>query len=173
MRQSLPVLNVCLGAWHLTPWGCWKCGFWPCSDSRIRNLEMGPRHLHHDQFPTWFFFFKDFIYLFLERGEGKKKERRETSVCGCLSSTPYWGPSLQPRHVPWLGIEPTTLWFAGQHSIHWATPARADSYVYANVWGSLTEGKGFQDRHGKVSVLSLLKLALLLWYQLENLEVSH
>ena len=27
-------------------------------------------------------------------------------MCGCLSHTPYWGPGLQPRHVPWLGIEP-------------------------------------------------------------------
>ena len=28
-------------------------------------------------------FFKDFIYLFLERGKGRI-ERRETSMCGCL-----------------------------------------------------------------------------------------
>ena len=46
-------------------------------------------------------------------------------MCGCLLSTLYWGPGLQCRHVPWLGIEPMTLWFEGQHSIHWATPARA------------------------------------------------
>ena len=26
---------------------------------------------------------------------------------------------------PDLGIKPATFWFAGQHSIHWATPARA------------------------------------------------
>ena len=33
-------------------------------------------------------FLKDFIYLFLERGEGKEREReRETSTCGCLSHT--------------------------------------------------------------------------------------
>ena len=69
-------------------------------------------------------FFKDFIYLILERGEGKEKGR-ETSMCGCLLRAPYWGPGLHPRHVPWLGIEPVTLWFAGQCSIHWATPVRA------------------------------------------------
>ena len=40
--------------------------------------------------------FKDFIYLFLERGEGE----RETSMCGCLSRGPYGGPGVQPRHVP-------------------------------------------------------------------------
>ena len=44
---------------------------------------------------------------------------------GCLSHAPCWGPGLQPRHVPWLGIEPATLWFAGQCSICWATLARA------------------------------------------------
>ena len=37
---------------------------------------------------------------------------RETSVCGCLSCGPHWGPGLQPRHVPLLGTEPATLWFA-------------------------------------------------------------
>ena len=40
-----------------------------------------------------------FIYLFLDRGEGKEKER-ETSMCGCLLLAPYWGPGQQPRHVP-------------------------------------------------------------------------
>ena len=45
-------------------------------------------------------------------------------MCGCFSCTPYWGPGLKPRHVPWLGIKPATLWFAGQHSIHWVTSAR-------------------------------------------------
>ena len=39
--------------------------------------------------------------LFLE-GEGKegRKRGRETSVCGCFSHAPHWGPGLQPRHVP-------------------------------------------------------------------------
>ena len=36
-----------------------------------------------------FNFFKDFIYLFLDRREGG----RETSVCGCLLHAPHWGPS--------------------------------------------------------------------------------
>ena len=41
------------------------------------------------------------------------------------SCGPYSGPGPQRRHVPWLGIEPATLWFSGQHSVHWAIPARA------------------------------------------------
>ena len=51
-------------------------------------------------------------------------------MCGCLSSAPYWGPDSQPRHVPWLGIKSVTLWFMGQHSVHWATPGRAMPYNF-------------------------------------------
>ena len=40
--------------------------------------------------------FKKIIF----RGEGGRKRGRETSMCGCLSHTPHWGPGLQPRHVP-------------------------------------------------------------------------
>ena len=55
--------------------------------------------------------------------EGQKRGR-ETSTCACLSLAPYWGPGPHPRHVPWLGMELAMLWFTGQHSIQWATPAR-------------------------------------------------
>ena len=58
---------------------------------------------------------------------GEREKRRETSMCGCLLWGPYWGPGLQPRPVPWLGIELVTLWFTGPHSIYWATPARAQN----------------------------------------------
>ena len=71
---------------------------------------------------------KNCVCLFLERGSGR--ERRETSICGCLSCATYRRPGLQPRHVPWLGIEPETLWFAGLHSIHWIKPARARNYLF-------------------------------------------
>ena len=49
--------------------------------------------------------------LFIERGEGREKGR-ETSVCGHLSCGPHWEPGLQPRHVPWLGIQGATLPYA-------------------------------------------------------------
>ena len=78
--------------------------------------------------PYFFFFLKGFIYH--QRGKGGNKRERETSMYGCLSHTPYWGPGLQLRHVPWLGIEPTTLWFAGWSLAHWATPARAVCTFY-------------------------------------------
>ena len=73
-------------------------------------------------------FFKKRFYLFIFReGKGERKRGRETSMCGRLSGTPYQGPGLQARHVPWLGIEPLTLWFAGRHSIYWATPAKGSA----------------------------------------------
>ena len=59
------------------------------------------------------FFFKYFIYLFLERGQGRKRGR-ETSVCSCLLCTPYWGPDPQPRRVPWPGIKAAYLSVCGR-----------------------------------------------------------
>ena len=48
---------------------------------------------------------KDFIYLFLERREGREREgekhrcERETLI-SCLLHAPNWGPGPQPKHVP-------------------------------------------------------------------------
>ena len=64
-----------------------------------------------------------YLFIFIE-GKGETKTRRETSLCGCLSPAPYWGPDQQPRHVPWLGMKPMTLWFTGRYLIHWTTAAR-------------------------------------------------
>ena len=77
-----------------------------------------------------------FIYLFLERGKGREEERARTSMCGCLSCTPYWGPDPQPRHVPWLGTEPVTLWFTSLRSIHRATPGRAPVISFSIIFSS-------------------------------------
>ena len=71
------------------------------------------------------FFFKRFYLFIFREGKGGRKWGRGTSMCGCLLRAPYWGHDLQPRHVLWLGIKRETLWFAGWHSAHWATPARA------------------------------------------------
>ena len=72
-----------------------------------------------------YFFKKDFTYLFLERGEWREKEGAKNINVWLPSHAPYWGPGPQPRHVPWWGFKLVTLWFAGWHLIHWATPARA------------------------------------------------
>ena len=62
-------------------------------------------------------FFKRFILFIYREGKGGRKTGRETSMYGCLSHAPYWGPGLKPRHVLWLGMEPVTLWFVGRYSI--------------------------------------------------------
>ena len=71
----------------------------------------------------WELFYFKILFIFFW---GWIKRGRETSMCDCLSCAPYWGPGPQPRHVPWLGIEPVTLGFSGWCSVHWATRARAD-----------------------------------------------
>ena len=109
MLQNVPLLKLVWFFCHDLIWGI----------SLKRKITEVQCHFYHI-----IFFKKDFIYLFLERGERGRKRWRETSLCGYLSHAPYWGPWPQPRHVPWLGIESVTLWFAGRHSINWATPAR-------------------------------------------------
>ena len=58
------------------------------------------RHLHScgTYSMATLLFKKDFIYLLLERGGGREKEKERN--IGCLSCDPYWGPGLQPRQVP-------------------------------------------------------------------------
>ena len=57
-------------------------------------------------------------------------------MCGCLLHAPNRGPGPQSSHVPWLGIKPAALWFAGQRSVHWAIPARAPTGFYSQkLWG--------------------------------------
>ena len=83
-------------------------------------------------------------------------------MCGCLSHAPHWGSGLQFRHVPWLGIELVTLWFAGQNSIHWATPARAKvcilyphqiqsgvGLLHKPVWFKLCTEGAYHSRGGR------------------------
>ena len=84
-------------------------------------------------------------------------------MCGCLSHTPYWGPGPQPRHVPWLGIEPVTLLFAGPSSIHLTTLARGDNVILFKKKNlSLSSCKRqflscYIHWHFKIKVTSVLK----------------
>ena len=101
----------------------WRIVLHPCSNNQ-HPWEDCTHQWHH-----FIIFFKILFIYFYREGNRGRKTGRETSMCGCLSHAGYWGPGLQPRHVPWLGIEPVTLWFSGQHSVHWATPARANDTI--------------------------------------------
>ena len=47
-----------------------------------------------------FFFFKDFIYLFWERGEGREKEREWNINVWSPLAPLHQGPGLQPSYAP-------------------------------------------------------------------------
>ena len=58
-------------------------------------------------------------------------------MCGCLSRAPQQRPGPQPRCVPWLGIEPTILWFTGRHSIHWPQQPEWSGFIFYTELNSL------------------------------------
>ena len=94
-------------------------------------------------------FFKDLFIYFQKEGKGGRKRRKETSMyeridqlsLACLKK----GPGLQPRYVPRLGIEPLTFQFAGQHSIHWATPANTADHSNLHGHAKLQGRWGVRD----------------------------
>ena len=51
--------------------------------------------------PFCFYFFKDFIYLFLERGEGRAKDRERNINVWLPLEHPLLGcPLPEPRYLP-------------------------------------------------------------------------
>ena len=80
-------------------------------------------------FPNVNIFLRFYLFIFRKRGrEGEKEGEKHWCVrktVRCLSYAHKRGPGLQPRHVPWPGIEPATFQLAGWRSVHWATPDRA------------------------------------------------
>ena len=77
-------------------------------------------------FQYYYFLLRFYLFIFREVGKGGRKREWNIRVWLPLAH-PTLPSGLQPRHVPWLGIKPAMLWFAGLLSIHWATPARASS----------------------------------------------
>ena len=63
-----------------------------------------------------------FIFRLRKRGGGREGEKHQ-SVASCMH--PDWGLNLQPRNVPWPGIELVTFCFAGWCPTNWATLVRA------------------------------------------------
>ena len=58
------------------------------------------------------------LFIYLRERKGERKRGREILICVCFSCTLYWGPGPQPRHVPWLGIEPARADFTSWLLIH-------------------------------------------------------
>ena len=102
-------------------------------------------------FYVYFYFLKDFIYLLLERGrEGETEgEKHQCVVASREFATRDLARNLDT--CPRLGIEPATLWFAGWHSIHWATPVRC-SAIFAEEYTSTVHKRGIDlskdTKHG-------------------------
>ena len=61
------------------------------------------------------FFFNVFI---LERGREGEREGEKHQYMVASHTSPTGDLACNPGMCPKLGIEPMTLWFAGQHSIH-------------------------------------------------------
>ena len=87
-----------------------------------------------------FIFWRFYLFIFREWGRegGGEGEKHQYVVA---SHAPAPG-DLAPHsgRVPWLGIEPVTLWFSGLHSNHWATPASVGSLFLKHFAGSLEVG---------------------------------
>ena len=70
-----------------------------------------------------------------ERNIDVREKHRWVASLSCL----HQGPNLQPRLVPWPGIEPATFRFAEGHPTSWATPIKAGTLfkklIFLNVLG--------------------------------------
>ena len=74
-----------------------------------------------------------FVKIIFREREREGERRRNINVwemhrsIGWLPlSHPKLGTWPETQAYTWLGIELATSWFAGQHSIHWTTPARTN-----------------------------------------------
>ena len=52
---------------------------------------------YYQEHISMFRFFLKILCFFQTEGKGRRKRGRETSVCGCFSRTPYWGPGPQTQ----------------------------------------------------------------------------
>ena len=80
--------------------------------------------------PQFFIFIFKKILFIREREEEREGEKHQCVVASCMP--PTRDLASNPGHVPWLGIEPATLLFTDRHSVHWATPTRAQFSLLLN-----------------------------------------
>ena len=76
-----------------------------------------------------------FFFYLRERGregeiEWEKHRCARDALIGCLSHAANWVPGLQPRHVPWLGIQQRPfLWWAGTYSTEPYLPGQLSVFI--------------------------------------------
>ena len=101
----------------------WVCPVPGIQSATLWSVRWCSNHVSHNGQAHFNHFKKnDFIYLFLDGGESREKERERNINWLPLAPAPIEGPAPQPRHVPWLGMEPVTFRFAGWCLTNWATP---------------------------------------------------
>ena len=74
---------------------------------------------------------KDFIYLFLEREEGGKREK-ERNINRLLLAHPEWKAWLATKACVLPGNQTSNFRFVGQHPAHWATSAKVKDNLDVN-----------------------------------------
>ena len=93
-----------------------------------------------------------------EGGRERENIRWERSIDRLLCKCPGLGWYLQPRHVPWLGIEPVNPRSMGRRSNHLSHPLRAfvspEGLAHPCCWldsfrSPVSKCASFRDRQGK------------------------
>ena len=77
--------------------------------------------------------FLKYLFIYLERGEGREKRRRDTlmweRIIDQLPLTPWPEPNLQPRNMPQPGVEPVIICSTGQCSSQLSHTSQGNNYI--------------------------------------------
>ena len=100
--------------------------FRTCTLWEIPSLKM--EHITSTLWRIWILFLKILFIYFQREGKGEREGEKHQCVVASLmppTEDQAWNPGMCPD---W-GIKPVTLWFAGQSSVHWATPAKVCLWI--------------------------------------------
>ena len=103
----------------------------------ISTLNFRQQHFYWELvlfIPSYIYFLKDFIYLLLDRGEGREKER-ERSIHVWL---PFMCPALGTWACALTGSWTSNPLVAGWRSTHWVTPPRAILHLFLSYYISMS-----------------------------------
>ena len=83
-------------------------------------------------------------------------------MCGCLSHGPHWGPGPQPRHLPWLGIKPETLWFTARTQSTELCQPGSEQFLNSSVLMAFNISVVFCSTHSTLAKCFPLRTVLIL-----------